>query len=86
MTGLLLFAHGARDLRWREPFDRLKEAVSLRHPGPVELAFLESMQPDLGTAACRLKDAGAHHVVVVPLRSRRRSRCRRQRPSARTLR
>jgi sirohydrochlorin cobaltochelatase len=66
-TGLILFAHGARDARWREPFDRLHARVAQRHPGPVSLAFLESMSPDLTQAATRLAAAGATRLVVVPL-------------------
>ena len=67
MTGLLLFAHGARDARWREPFDRLLERVRLGHDGPVQLAFLEFMQPDLTAAAVALTEAGARRIVVVPV-------------------
>ena len=67
MTGLLLFAHGARDARWREPFDRLLERVRLGHDGPVQLAFLEFMQPDLTAAAVALKQTGAQRIVVVPV-------------------
>jgi len=67
MTGLLLFAHGARDARWREPFDRLLARVQRDHTGPVELAFLEFMQPDLAGAASALVQAGASRIVVVPL-------------------
>ena len=67
MIGLILFAHGARDPRWREPFDRLKDVVAQRHPGPVESAFLESMSPDLSEAARLLKARGAARIVVVPL-------------------
>jgi sirohydrochlorin cobaltochelatase len=66
-TGLVLFAHGARDPRWREPFDRLLSLVSERHPGPVRCAFLEFMSPDLPTACQQLVGAGADRVVVVPL-------------------
>jgi sirohydrochlorin cobaltochelatase len=66
-TGLILFAHGARDARWREPFDRLHAQVAQRHPGPVCLAFLELMPPDLAQAATQLAAAGATRLVVVPL-------------------
>jgi sirohydrochlorin cobaltochelatase len=66
-TGLILFAHGARDPRWREPFDRLIQRVARRHAGPVSLAFLEHMAPDLTQAAIALAAAGAERVVVVPL-------------------
>lgn len=67
MTGLILFAHGARDPRWREPFDRLRQLVEAGHDGPVESAFLEFMTPSLGEAALRLEAAGATRIVVVPL-------------------
>jgi sirohydrochlorin cobaltochelatase len=66
-TGLVLFAHGARDPRWREPFDRLRAKVTASHPGPVELAFLELTSPDLGQACATLVRAGALRIVVVPL-------------------
>ncbi len=66
-TGLILFAHGARDPRWREPFDRLRGLVSKQHDGPVTLAFLELMQPDLGEAARELGHQGVTHAVVVPI-------------------
>ncbi|MGE8472690.1 MAG: CbiX/SirB N-terminal domain-containing protein, partial [Paraburkholderia hospita] len=48
--GIVLFAHGARDARWAEPFERLSARLrELRGPsaGPVSLAFLELMTPDL---------------------------------------
>lgn len=67
MIGLILFGHGARDPRWREPFDRLHTLVAQRHDGPVETAFLELMQPTLSDAAMRLTAAGAQRIVVVPL-------------------
>ena len=66
-AGLVLFAHGARDVRWREPFDRMLELVQPRHAGPVSQAFLEHMQPDLPTACATLARAGASRIVVVPL-------------------
>jgi sirohydrochlorin cobaltochelatase len=66
-SGLVLFAHGARDARWREPFDRLLKLVEPRHSGPVCQAFLEHMQPDLPTACAALAGKGAKQIVVVPL-------------------
>ena len=66
-TGLVLFAHGARDARWREPFDRLLALVAERHRVPVSLAFLELMTPELSTACVELARAGAQRIVVVPL-------------------
>lgn len=65
--GLILFGHGARDPRWREPFERLLAAVATRHPAPVSLAFLEHMQPDLQAACLDVVARGARSIVVVPL-------------------
>ncbi len=66
-TGLVLFCHGGRDARWREPFDRLRSIVEQRYAGPVELAFLESMSPDLEAACAALVERDAKSVVIVPL-------------------
>jgi sirohydrochlorin cobaltochelatase len=66
-TGLVLFCHGARDVQWREPFDRLTAMIEQRFTGPVELAFLESMSPDLNTACMSLVEREAERIVVVPL-------------------
>ncbi|WP_439891860.1 sirohydrochlorin chelatase [Ralstonia sp. 25C] len=65
---LVLFAHGARDARWREPFDRLKERLSAQQPGvDVRLAFLELMTPDLPGTINDLAASGAQSVTVVPV-------------------
>jgi sirohydrochlorin cobaltochelatase len=66
-TGLVLFCHGARDARWREPFDRLRAMIEQRFADPVELAFLESMSPDLNGACTALVEREADSIVVVPL-------------------
>ena len=66
--GLILFAHGARDLRWAEPFERLLRRVQERRPDiPATLAFLEHIAPDLPTAAGQLAARGVRRVRVVPL-------------------
>src|SRR5260221_5432718 len=68
MTGLILFAHGARDPRWAEPFERLKRKVQTARPGvPVSLAYLEIMQPDLAGAVDALADAGCRSLRIVPV-------------------
>ena len=65
---IVLFGHGARDARWREPFDRLATLWKAQHPGvQVELAFLELMQPSLEEAIAVLVDGGSTEVVVVPV-------------------
>jgi sirohydrochlorin cobaltochelatase len=68
MKAIILFGHGARDTRWREPFDRLatlwrKQYVEV----PIELAFLEMMQPSLDEAVTSLADSGVTQITVVPV-------------------
>jgi sirohydrochlorin cobaltochelatase len=68
MKAIILFGHGARDARWREPFDRLVELWRAQHTGtPVQLAFLEMMKPSLDEAVGALADQGATQITVVPV-------------------
>jgi len=68
MKAIILFGHGARDIRWREPFDRLATLWRSQHAGtPVELAFLEMMQPSLEDAVTSLSGLGATQITVVPV-------------------
>ena len=68
MKAVILFGHGARDSRWREPFDRLVELWREQQPGTmVELAFLEMMQPSLEEATQSLVEKGAQEIVVIPV-------------------
>ena len=67
-TGLLLFAHGARDARWAEPFEQVAAAVRAARPAqPVRLAFLELMAPDIRAAAAELAGDGCTQIDVLPL-------------------
>lgn len=67
-TGVLLFAHGARDPNWSLPFEDVARRVRAQRPDTrVELAFLEFMTPDIATAGRQLAEAGCTHVTVVPL-------------------
>jgi sirohydrochlorin cobaltochelatase len=68
MKAIILFGHGARDSRWREPFDRLASLWREQHAStPVELAFLEMMQPSLEEAVDSLATQGATQITVVPV-------------------
>jgi sirohydrochlorin cobaltochelatase len=68
MKALILFGHGARDVRWREPFDRLAQKWKVQHTDTlVELAFLEMMQPSLEEAVASLAVQGATEIVVLPV-------------------
>ncbi|SOZ14007.1 Sirohydrochlorin cobaltochelatase, Cobalamin (Vitamin B12) biosynthesis anaerobic pathway [Cupriavidus taiwanensis] len=65
---LVLFAHGARDARWREPFERLQQKLVAALPGcAVRLAFLELMSPLLADALAELAAQGVTEVTVVPV-------------------
>jgi sirohydrochlorin cobaltochelatase len=65
---IILFAHGARDPRWAEPFLRVAERVRVAAPEvPLEVAYLEHLEPDLAEAARRLVQRGAKAIRVVPL-------------------
>ena len=66
--GLILFAHGARDARWAEPFERLRELVQRRlGDAHVALAFLELMEPDLDRATDALVTDGCTSITIVPI-------------------
>lgn len=72
-TGILLFAHGARDPNWALPFEAVANRMRTRpapgaEPSPaVTLAFLEFMSPDIATAGDELVAQGCTQVSVVPL-------------------
>ena len=67
-TGLLLFAHGARDPQWARPFEAVAARCRLqRGSDRVALAFLEFMAPDLVAGGAGLVAAGCTAVDVVPL-------------------
>lgn len=68
MKAIIFFGHGARDLRWREPFDRLVVLWRIQYPqNPVELAFLELMQPSLSGAIKKIQAQGIKDIVVIPV-------------------
>ena len=65
-SAVILFAHGAREPEWAQPFETIRDR--LRAAGmTVELAFLEIMSPSLEEAAARLAEKGFEKVTIVPL-------------------
>jgi sirohydrochlorin cobaltochelatase len=65
---IILFAHGARDPRWAEPFARVASKVMATAPKLlVEVAYLEHLEPNIDQAARRLAKLGATAIRVVPL-------------------
>jgi len=66
--GIVLFAHGSRDARWREPVEAVARRIAERDPmAQVACAYLELVEPDLPTAATRMAADGVHSIRVVPL-------------------
>ena len=67
-SAILLFAHGARDPAWAEPFQRIAAQLRQARPGlPVELAFLELMSPTLAQSVALLARSGIRRVTLIPL-------------------
>jgi sirohydrochlorin cobaltochelatase len=65
---LVLFAHGARDPKWAEPFLRLRALIQAQMPEVVvSLAFLELMSPRLPELVGQLVADGCGFVTVVPV-------------------
>ena len=66
--GLILFAHGARDAEWAEPFERLLDLVRQRAPQTqVRLAYLELMRPDIAEATAELVALGIKSIQIAPI-------------------
>lgn len=67
-SGIVLFAHGARDPEWARPMQRIRSLLEQRAPQtPVELAFLELMRPTLEDAMSALGGRGVERITLVPL-------------------
>jgi sirohydrochlorin cobaltochelatase len=67
-TGLVLFAHGARDPRWAAPFEHMCAQLRQLHSGlPVRAAYLDFLPPTLSQAVAELVELGCRSVVVVPM-------------------
>ncbi len=65
---IVLFAHGAREARWAQPFRKIQRTIVRKKPGTaVELAFLEIMEPPLADAVAKLVAAGHKRITVAPL-------------------
>jgi sirohydrochlorin cobaltochelatase len=68
VAGIVLFAHGSRDERWRLPVEAVaRRAAALDPSVQVVCAYLELAAPDLREATAALVAAGAGTIRVVPL-------------------
>lgn len=67
-SALILFGHGARDVRWAEPLQRVLAEVKARQPErPARIAFLEFMSPSLEECVAALRQEGCVRLRVVPM-------------------
>jgi sirohydrochlorin cobaltochelatase len=67
-AGIVLFAHGSRDERWRIPVEAVARRVAALDPSvQVACAYLELVAPDLRAATAALVAAGVGAIRVVPL-------------------
>jgi len=67
-SAVIVFAHGSRDARWREPVEAVARRMAELSPEvAVACAYLELVTPDLPTGVERLMADGARAVHVVPL-------------------
>jgi sirohydrochlorin cobaltochelatase len=67
-SSLILFAHGARDPEWAEPFRAIAARVAAdRNDLSVKLAFLEFQDPALPEAIAELVATGHRNIQVAPL-------------------
>lgn len=65
---LVLFAHGARDPEWAEPFRAIAARVAEnRKDLTVKLAFLEMQTPSLADVITELAAAGHSTIHIAPL-------------------
>ena len=66
--GLVIFAHGARDSRWAEPFEKLLRRLQARAPSlEVRVAYLELLKPDLKSAVAELIACEVTAVRIAPI-------------------
>jgi len=67
-SALVLFAHGARDPQWAEPFRAIASSViASRKDLTVKLAFLELQPPSLADAITELATTGHSTIHIAPL-------------------
>lgn len=65
---IVLFAHGARDVRWSEPLFRLQAELRRAHPDlAVPVAYLELQSPSLEESLIALAAAGKRRIAVAPV-------------------
>ncbi|MBU6468095.1 MAG: CbiX/SirB N-terminal domain-containing protein [Betaproteobacteria bacterium] len=65
---IVLFAHGARDPRWAQPFQLITQRLNQALPHEeIRLSFLELMEPSLTHTVNELAGQGFDRISIVPL-------------------
>ncbi|MGO0122593.1 S-layer homology domain-containing protein [Desulfothermobacter acidiphilus] len=64
--GVLVLAHGANDPKWFTPVWELVYGLQEHLPWPVELGFLEAINPDIPEAVAKLNHQGVNRIIAVP--------------------
>lgn len=66
--GVVLFAHGSRDARWKKPFVELeRRLVGKSGDIIVRAGFLQDCEPSLYDAVSAMVDDGCQEIVVAPM-------------------
>lgn len=66
-TCLVLLAHGSRDSRWREPFERIYLYMRRELGNDVKMAYMEFIGPTLFDVAEECVKAGFQKLRILPL-------------------
>ena len=68
LRGIILFAHGSRDVLWRLPIEAVATRIKAKAPDALCMcAYLELTAPDLDTASAHLIAQGATQITVLPM-------------------
>ena len=67
-SGVILFAHGSRDPKWRLPIEAVASLIEKqRDDVAVACAYLELTEPDLPTVVAQWAALGIHKISVMPM-------------------
>jgi sirohydrochlorin cobaltochelatase len=67
-SAIILFAHGARDPQWAQPFEKIRALMQRQLPDTeISLAFLELMQPGLADTVKTLAAKKYSSITLIPL-------------------
>jgi sirohydrochlorin cobaltochelatase len=67
-SAIILFAHGARDPQWAQPFEKIRARMQQQLPDTeITLAFLELMQPGLADTVKNLAQKNHSRITLIPL-------------------